>query len=226
MITFFLAGLMQFRLTALLSQVQLFLICCVSTAAFLFFPNFLHQNALVVLSITVGTANILTILIGLPAVINGVPKITLRLNLPLGFWRFASYIHLNSVCTFAYTNIDQLMVLGALGTKELGAYFVLLQCAQFITFVPQRIGQVMLASFSHLVNNQNHSDLQRAYANLCRIILILGTPLALFMVLFSQQIALIFGEWLVEKNTYLILLSVALQIGNRSRGLPVSSMTF
>ena len=176
MITFSLAGFMDFRLSSVLSQIQLFFVCILATSAILFFPRFLHSHAIVILAVTVGLANLVVIAIGVIRVFRLVSKFIIKLHLPKGFWRFAGFVHLNTFSSFAYQSIDQLFVLVALGTKELGAYFVLWQCAQLITFIPQRIGQVMLASFSHLVASRNHNELRRAYVKLCRIILMILKP--------------------------------------------------
>jgi O-antigen/teichoic acid export membrane protein len=214
MITFSLSGFMDFRLSSVLSQIQLFFVCILATTAILFFSRFLHTHAIVTLAVTVVLANLVVIVIGVVRVFRLVSRFIITLHLPKGFWRFAGFVHLNTFSTFAYQSIDQLFVLAALGTSELGAYFVLLQCAQLIGFVPSRIGQVMLASFSHLVASGNHNDLRRAYVKLCRVILILSTPLALLIVLFSHPIARIFGEWYAERHLYLLLLAAAAHIAS------------
>src|SRR5690606_24243579 len=82
---------------------------------------------------------------------------------PTGFWRFSLFVQLNTISTFVYTNADQGIVLAAIGVTELGLYFVLLQCAQLIRFVPDRIGQVMLSSFAWLVGNGDTVSLRSAY---------------------------------------------------------------
>ena len=214
MVVFALAGLMAFRISALLSQVQIVLVCSLATAAYFYFPEYLQSRAVVILGATVGVANFIVILVGAWHVFRALPGLGRRLHLPAGFWRFSAFVHLNTTSTFAYQSIDQLFVLAALGKQELGAYFVLLQCAQLITFVPQRIGQVMLASFSHLVGSERHDELRRAYVKLCRIILLLSTPLALMMVLFSYPIAHIFGAWYAERHLYLLLLALAIHVGS------------
>lgn len=213
-VVFALAGLMAFRMSALLSQVQIFFVCTLATVGYFLFPEYLHERAVVILGATVGMANLFIVLIGAVRVFRALPGLGRRLHLPSGFWRFSAFVHLNTTSTFAYNSIDQLFVLAALGRPELGAYFVLLQCAQLTTFVPQRIGQVMLASFSHLVGSERHDELRRAYTRLCRIILLLSTPLALIMVLFSYPIALMFGAWYAERHLYLLLLALVSHVGS------------
>ena len=214
LIIFSLAGLMEFRLSSVLSQLQLFFVCTLATLAYFFFSQFLQQHVVIILISTVCVANLVVFVIGSIGVKRALKRFKARLYLPTGFWRFSGFIHLNTVSTFTYQSIDQIFVLAALGIKELGAYFILLQCAQLITFVPQRIGQVMLASFSHLVGSESHNDLRRAYVKLCRIILIMSTPLALFIVLFSQPIAGIFGDWYADRYIYLVMLALIAQLGS------------
>lgn len=212
LVTYSLAGLMQFRLSAILGRLQLLLVCIVATCATCFIPTSFPDNAVAILAATVIVANIAIVAIGLHRVIRCVSHINTRMYLPVGFWKFSSFVHTNTLFTFAYQNIDTLFVLTALGTHELGAYFVLWQCAQLIRFVPDRIGQVMLASFSHLVASKDHAALIRAYTQLCRIIILMGTPIAIFLVIFSRPIATLFGEWYASRHIYLVLLATTMQI--------------
>lgn len=213
-VIFSLAGLMDFKLSSLLGRLQILLVSTLATGAFFIFPKFLLEHSFVVIALTIGLANFGIIVIGSFRLIRHVSGIVIRLYLPSGFYKFAGFVHLHTICVFAYSSVDQLFVLAALGKKELGAYFILLQLAQLITFVPSRIGQVMLASFSHLVSSDNHHDLRRAYTKLCRLVLILSTSLALFMILFSKPIAMIFGEWCSERHLYLVLMAVMLQVSS------------
>lgn len=209
-----LAGLMEFRLTSLLLQVQLLLVCAVASFGWLLFPNFFQTHSIALLASVVGAASIIIIVIGVWRLRATLPPVVFRRYLPRNFWRFSSFIHLNSVTTFAYQSIDQLAVLAAMGTAELGAYYISLQCAQLINFVPQRIGQVMLASFSRLVAAEEHGQLCGAYTKLCRLIAIMSTVLALLLVCFSYQIASVFGEWAAARHEYLLYLAAASHIGS------------
>jgi O-antigen/teichoic acid export membrane protein len=211
LVTFALAGLMNFRLSALLGQIQIVLISGVATLG-LVRPDFLRDDALRVLLLTISAAQVLVIVIGGIRVARDLARGVPRLFLPPGFWRFASYVHLNTLTTFAYLNLDQVLVVAALGVEELGGYFVMLQCAQLIRFIPHRISQVMLASFSHLVSAGDNERLTRAYTRLSRLIVVAATGTTLMLVLFSKQIGLVFGEWYAERHLYLVLLAVPTHI--------------
>ena len=212
-IIFCLAGMMDFKISSILSQLQLFAICLVGTAGWLFFPEFTATHPLALLGATAGGAAALAILLGAWRLRAVFTRPDAWIHVPPNFWKFSTSVHANSVSVFAYQSIDQIIILSAVGTAELGAYFVLLQCAQLITFIPQRIGQVMLASFSRLVAENETQKLCHAYRRLCRAILILSTPIALFLISFSRPIASIFGDWSAERHLYLLSLAAAIYVG-------------
>ena len=213
MVTYALVGLTEFRLSSLLEQLQLVLVCCIATIAFFLFQKFFIVNALSILTSTICAASAFVILVGGYHVSKKLPRFCCQYFLPAGFWRFSSFVQLNYLLTFANVSIDQFFILSSLGVKELGAYFIFTQCSQLIGFLPGRIGQVMLSSFSQLVATDNNEALRIAYLRLCRIILILSTPLALFLILFSRSIAGIFGEWYAERHFWLLMLSAIPCIG-------------
>lgn len=213
LVIYILSGLMHFRLVAVLSQLQLLVVSAVAAVSVFLDPKILEQNAIPVLVVTIGLAHLIIALVGARSIARALPRPQSVVSYPKGFWRFSGFVHLNTLATFAYTNIDQLIVATWIGTRELGAYFALLQIAMLITFIPMRIGQVMLSSFSNLVGSGNYEDLGRAYQKLCRLILMLSTPIAFALILFSQSIAALFGDWLVEQHHYLILLAAAIYVG-------------
>lgn len=213
-VLYFLAGLMEFRFSSVLAQTQVFFISVVGTLGLFAFQEAFANSSLLLLAGVVCLANVMVVAIGGAVIARRLSPIALGFQLPCGFWRFSGFVHLNTVTTFAYRSIDQICVLAVLGTAELGAYFVLLQYAQLITFVPQRIGQVMLASFSHLIAADTTKELRLAYVKLCRSILILSTGVALVLILFSRPLAAIFGDWAAERHGYLIFLAVAIHLGS------------
>ena len=214
MVTFALVGLTEFRLSSVLNQTQLVIVCCISTIAILLFQDFFIANAPFLLMVTICAANGFVILVGSYHLAKRLSNFSFNLFLPPGFWWFSSFVHCNTFATFAYQSIDQMLVLAALGVKELGAYFIFLQCAQIIRFVPDRIGQVFLSSFSQLVATEDQDELRRAYINICRIILIFSAPLTFFIILFSHPVAQLFGDWYIKRHIYLILLATAVSIGS------------
>jgi O-antigen/teichoic acid export membrane protein len=213
-VVFSLAGLMQFRLYSVISRFQVFLVCILGTFAYLLFPGLLAQYPFPILTATVCIAGLLILLCGGYAIIKRLGRLVFRFYLPPRFWKYTSYIHVNTITPFLFQTIDQIFVFARLGTRELGAYFIMLQCAQLIRFIPKQTSQVMLASFSHSAISEQHTILKGIYAKLCRLNLIISTFLVLMLILFSRNIAAIFGEYYKTRYLYLMLLSLGVNIGN------------
>lgn len=211
--TYSLAGLFAFRSAAVLGQSQLYFVVITATLGYLFAPQFFADHALIFLVCLVGLSHLVITLVGFVKIIRSV-GVSLTPYLPKGFWRYSIFVHANTVSSFAYMNIDQLIILTQLGVRELGAYFTMLQFAQLIRFIPERIGQVLLASFSHLIKQDRHDQLVAGYKKLCRVIIILSTGTAVFLIMFSRPIGSIFGPWLAERHVYLICLAAAFNVGN------------
>ncbi len=207
-----LAGLMEFRLLAIVSQFQLFCVLTLLCVSGLVAPDWLREHALVALAVTMAGAHLLGFTLALYRIWKcvGLPKAA---HLPQGFWRYATQVHANTLTAFAYNNIDQLYILSQIGVGELGGYFLLLQISELIKFVPQRIGQVMLASFSRLIADDEHDRLVSVYQRLCRLTILLSTAITIGMIYLSKTVSGLFGDWLGESHQYLILLAATANIG-------------
>ena len=207
-----LAGLMKFRLSSLITQYQLFAMLTVLGLGHFFFPEAIRNHTLTIFAFTIGSASLLGVLLGSRVIVAevGWPK---GGRLPETFWRFATQVHANSICAFVYTNVDQIYILAQLGRDKLGGYFLILQLSMLIQFVPQRIGQVLLASFSNLIAEEEHERLRGIYLRLCRLTILLATTLSLGMIFLSRFTVGIFGDWLVADHHYLVLLAAAANIG-------------
>jgi O-antigen/teichoic acid export membrane protein len=207
-----LSGLLAFRLAALLAQLQLFAMLCVLGSGWFFFPERIREQTLTLFVIAVGGVNLLGIAIALFHIAQrvGLPRARF---LPPRFWRFSAQMHANSLCEFAYNNIDQIYILAQISVGRLGAYFLILQLAQLIKFVPQRVGQILLAGFSKLIAESEHERLRAVYQRLCRLTILLSTTIALGMIFLSRNIVGLFGDWLVKDHQLLILLAAGINIG-------------
>lgn len=213
---FSLTGLNRYKLSAILSQVQLLFVALISTAGLYIFKDYMELRATTILAATMNVAYVMMAFAGFREIFNSLKGINFRAYLPRGFWRFAAFVHINTIVEFSYRSIDQLIIVGVLGLKELGAYFIFLQCAELIRFIPQRIAQVVLSSFTELSNSHNSPLLSKSYYAICRLVLLVSTPLALFLILFSEDIGGLFGEWSRAKHGYLIFLAVGASIGSLS----------
>lgn len=208
------AGLMDFRSSALLNQVPTLVTSVVATAGVLLFPTLLSEAPLPILAACFIVAYLLVLFIGGARIVRQLGAFRRRLFLPVGFWRYASFVHLNTVTSFLYTSIDQAFVLTAIGVKELGAYFVMLQMAHLCSFVPGRISQVMLASFAHLDARADNQAITRAYERLCRLTVVSTTLLILPMIFLSPWLARLYGPFFGTRYHYLILLAALVAIGS------------
>ena len=210
------SGIMHFRALSLLLQLQLFVVSAFGTVAYLFFPNIILGDSLLVLGEVVGAAFLVVILVGGVSIVRELGFSRLEFELPSGFWRYAAYVQGNTLCTFAELSIDKIFVLSSLGVRELGAYFVLSQCAELIRLVPVRLGQVLLAAFSKLIVEGRGQELERSYSSMSRLMAVISSCCAFTMIIFSQPIAAIFGSWVSQMHEILIILSVLFSVSSVS----------
>lgn len=213
MLIFALSGAGVFTLSGFLTNVQLLLICLVSTAFFFVNRELFVSNGIPVFIATIVAAQTLIIVIASLKLGRMGFRLSLGGAFPKGFSRFAIHIHINSICNFTYRTGDQIFVLGALGIKELGAYFIAIQLADLINLLPLRTSQIMLAKFSGMIRDKNHSEVTATYALLTKVISCIAGSCALFLIFFSVPIASIFGEWASEKASYLQLLAFIAVLG-------------
>ena len=208
------AGLMDFRMSALLNAAPTFVTCLVATAGVLLFPEYLARTPFPVLASGFVAAYLVALGVGGWRVIQQLGVFRRRFFLPDGFWRYAGFVHLNTITPFLFNSIDQAFVLAAVGMRELGAYFVMMQMAEFCRFVPNRISQVMLASFSHLVGSGEHDSLKAAYKRLSRLAVVLTTLLVLGVMCLSPWLAELYGDFFGARYRYLIPLAALAAVGS------------
>lgn len=213
MFTFALSGLGSFTLSGLLTNVQLLLVCLVSTVYFLVDREYFVTHGIPIFISTIVLAQLFNITVAMAEFYRMGLRFSLESSLPKGFSRFASHIHINSICNFTYRTGDQIFVLGALGIKELGAYFVAIQLADLINLLPLRTSQIMLAKFSRMVHDKSYEDVAATYALLTRIISCIAGSTALLLIFFSEPMASIFGEWGSHKAQYLQWLAFIAVLG-------------
>lgn len=213
MMMFALSGMGFFTLSGLLTNVQLLMVCLVSTVLFLADRELFSGNGIPVFIATIVAAQLTIIMTAIQKFKRAGIRINFAGVFPKGFFRFATHIHINSICNFTYRTGDQIFVLGALGIKELGAYFIAIQLADLINFLPLRTSQIMLAKFSGMIRDKNHVEVAATYTLLTKIISCIAGSCAFFLIFFSAPIATLFGEWASEKATYLQWLSFIAVLG-------------
>lgn len=210
---FALSGLKLFALSGILTNLQMLLVCSISTIMLWGARDFFAQNAFLVLLATIITSYAIIIASALRGFANARLKFAYARKFPAGFWPFTLTIHINSICNFAHRSGDQVFVLSALGIHELGCYFIAIQLADLIVFLPLRTAQVMLARFSSDVREGAFRNVEQGYSLLVRVISFIAGVLALILIFFAQPAVGIFGEWAAEKFTYVQYLAVIAVVG-------------
>lgn len=208
-----LSGLGAFTLSSLLSNLQLVLVCLVSTVFYFFDREYFVSHGIPIFVATLVLAQTVNITVGLIKFYRLGIRFSLRDALPNDFYKFTSHIHINSICNFTYRTGDQIFILGALGLKELGAYYIAVQLADLINLLPLRTSQIMLAKFSQMVHKNSYDEVAATYALLTRVISSIAGSSALFLICFSEPIASIFGEWGSNKAQYLQCLAFIAVLG-------------
>ncbi|WP_303207250.1 lipopolysaccharide biosynthesis protein [Bacteroides oleiciplenus] len=141
----------------------------------------------------------------------------IRYYLPKGYWSQAFFVHLGTILTFLYGYADQILVLGYLGEMELAQYFLIVQIASLITFLPIRLGNVFQSGFSTiLADNTQKANLELTlqYNKIARYILLLTFLISSILVLFNREILSIFSNNLKLNSLCFLLLVIRYFIGS------------
>jgi O-antigen/teichoic acid export membrane protein len=206
-------GLMDYKSAALLSALPALAGFLVAVIGVTIAPESLAQHAHLAFVVALGSAYVTSGCVGLMRVLGRLKPSKWTLSLPRGFWKYSSLTHANTVISFLYGSVDQFVLLARVGVGELGAYFVMLQLAQFCTFIPRRIAQVMLASFSQLEGRADGERLAAAYSKLARLTVISTTLLILAMICASRWLLKLYGGYFEERYIHLVWLCAVVAIG-------------
>lgn len=210
-----LIGLREYKLSAILNSMQIF---AVTVFLFLIFvrllPKFIGYEFDILLCL-IGTVWCLVFIIFLCYFISH-KGCSFRYYLPNGYWSQATFVHLGTILGFLYKYADQILVLGYLGERELAQYFLIVQIASLITFLPIRLGNVFQSSFSAVLadtaNSNNSLELQ--YDKIARYTLLLTFSISSLFVLFNNEILSVFGRNLKLNSLCFLLLVVRYFIGS------------
>jgi O-antigen/teichoic acid export membrane protein len=114
-------------------------------------------------------------------------------DFPQGFWSFAFNVHILTFITFAYSNLDQVYVLNAIGIGGLATYFLIIQLVEVIRFIPIKLGQVLLASFSGIVHSGDRDLFRLTYQKAARYIGLVYLMLSAALLCSGKFILSIYG---------------------------------
>lgn len=215
---YYFQGKKNYRLSSFLSQgpniCYLLFVAVFSLFNLFKYPIEFKQSYFFTFGIVLFFACIVSILISIKQYRKDLGKIDFNFYLPKKFWSFTVHVHLLTILTFAFQNIDQLFVLDIIGVKALGFYFIIIQLVEMIKFIPSKIGQVLLASFSSIIKNKNSDELIETYGKVSYAVIILNLVCCVVILLFCK---LILNFYNIIDATYflaIIILVIAASIGN------------
>lgn len=216
-------GFFYFKLSSFLSNTQVVFVCLFLTLTYFFNVNVEKQEFL---------KQIIYLLIFVYLIIFIISVLKLRhenkiyffhkgFYFPEGFLKFSIYIHGNTICTMIYLTADRIILASKFGLSVLAMYYVFSQISEIIRFIPNKIGQVLLASFSKIEGSLSDNELKDSYQEVIENIVFISSLITISIVVFSYQIAGIFNYSSKDEILVLNLLATFTCIGSIG---PVNAM--
>ncbi|WP_076923757.1 oligosaccharide flippase family protein [Pseudoalteromonas sp. EB27] len=203
-----LSGVGRYKEMSILLQLQLVVIVLFLTAAYFFteVKDILIEDpgrAFIFLLISI---HIAIIFISLFRIIGYIaPAKIYPLSFPNGFYRFSLYVYGNSIIRFCYGNLDKIFVASYLSLASLGFYYLILQFSELVRFIPNKLSQVFLGTFSNYISTQDELVVSEKYGSVSRYVILICSLISIPLVLFSSEILSYFGDW-VESPEYFVYL--------------------
>lgn len=208
---YFLQGNMDYKTSSFLSQLPNFINTLIVLILISFYVPIdiinIDDSLIIFLSIILVVSCLLSIILSLIKLKRILLIKQFDFFIPKGFWHFSTHVHILTLITFFYQNIDQIFILKVIGLKELGYYFIIIQLVETVRFIPLKIGQVLLASFSKLAQKNDQKQFSFAYAKVGRIIILLNLLLTLFLIVFSD---IVLGLFTIPSDEYRVSFIVLL----------------
>lgn len=133
--------------------------------------------------------------------------------LPNGFWKYSFFIHLTTISIFLYEKIDQIVILKNFDISILGIYFACYKIAQFIRFIPKVINQALLPAFSAFLSSNSDEEVREYYKTSIRYNNFFSAGISILLILFSNEILLLYGEEYSNYSWLMIGLSIIFMLG-------------
>lgn len=216
-------GFFCFKLSSLLSNSQVVLVCIFLTLTYVFNKNVEKQEFLgQIIYLLMFVYLIISILSMLKVKHENQASFFCKgLYFPKGFFKFSIYIHGNTLCTMVYLTADRIILASKFGLSTLAMYFVFVQVSEIIRFIPNKIGQVLLASFSKIEESLSENELRNSYHEIIENIVFISSLIAISIVVFSYEIAEVFSYGSRNEVLILNLLAIFTCIGSIG---PVNAM--
>ncbi len=194
---FYLQGKYQYKLSSFLAQLPVFfytgtiLVLIIFNIPITFFKT--SNSFILFLSILIVISSLIIVIFSLFPILKNIEFNRIKLILPKKFWHFSFYVHLMTLVTFVYQNIDQIFVLKIVNVRELANYFIIIQLVEVVRFIPVKIGQVLLASFSKIIHSNDQKLLADTYNEVSRIVIIINLALSIILLCYSSQLLSFFN---------------------------------
>ncbi|MBW2322459.1 MAG: flippase [Deltaproteobacteria bacterium] len=123
------------------------------------------------------------------------------------FFSFLGSVYLSNLLLFLFSWSD-LIILGIFRpSSELGIYFAAKRTAMLLTLLLISVNAILVPVISHLYSSDKRDQLEHAYKTGTQWILILGLPVLLVILFFSNEILSLFGPGFEAARTCLVVLA-------------------
>ena len=223
MCIFWLQGNLNFKTSSFLSQCQIFAFTLVIMLSYLndSFKELIIRNPYLFFVYLILIINVLIIIFVFKT--EKLPFVSInKLNFPkLNFFRLGFNLYLGTILTFIYLYYDQIMITKFIGLKELGFYFLILQLVDLIRFIPQRLGQIFLASFARMIGDDDRISFQNIYKKSSENLLLLNLIISIGLIVSSK---LLFNIFNIDYSKYGIIFMLLILVRNISGLGVINSM--
>lgn len=104
-----------------------------------------------------------------------------------------------------------------LGANELAQYFLIVQIASLVTFIPIKLGNVFQSTFASLLRcngKDENAQLTKQYHKVAKYTLLLTFSIALTFILFNKEVLGLFANKIALNNWWFLLLILRYFIGS------------
>lgn len=127
--------------------------------------------------------------------------------LPADFWRFSIALQLNTVATFMFLNLDQVLMASMFSITALGEYKALLSIAELVRQIPLVVGTTAYPLLAHLRSAGCNTSTEAVAIS--DFLFMISAVIAVFCAAFAADfLRIIYGPSYVEVATPLGLLSI------------------
>ena len=187
---FILPAICEYRSYAIFIALMPISICLY--LSFIYFTNNLDdvESGIVVASFT---SLFISLCLSAKTVFKKVNFMPMKFKEIVFFSKKALSVHLVTLISFLYFALDQYLITFLLGTGALATYFLSLQISQLVRFVPLKLGQLFLSSFSGAIKSNDTSQLYKMYNKSSFVLVFLANLVVIASLCYLGDIKKVFG---------------------------------